>query len=280
MKIGFIGAGNVGCSLGRYLKHNHIMVAGYYSRSRASAKEAAELTDTTQFDTLEEVVKTCDTLFLTVPDGQIQSVWDQVKDFPIEGKKICHCSGAMSAEVFSGIHELGAYGYSIHPMFPFNSKTIPYENIQKAFISVEGDAEKRDAFVKMFEGFGNPVKVLDGKNKTSYHVAAVMASNQVVALMELAVELLATCGFTEEQALQAVRPLAESNLLNILEAGPAKALTGPVERNDVQTVKKHLAVLDGEQKAVYRACSDILMHIAERKYPERDHMEMKEILED
>ncbi|MDO4941770.1 MAG: DUF2520 domain-containing protein [Lachnospiraceae bacterium] len=280
MKIGFIGAGNVGCSLGRYLKHNQIAVAGYYSRSRESAAEAAQLTNTAQFDTIEEIVKTCDTLFLTVPDGQILDVWNQVKSFPIEGKVICHCSGAMSAEVFSGIHEQGAYGYSIHPMFPFNSKTIPYKSLQTAFISVEGDAEKRDEFVKMFENFGNPVKALDGRDKTGYHAAAVMASNQVVALMEMAVDLLGKCGFTEEQALQAIKPLAESNLANILAVGTTKALTGPVERNDVQTVRKHLAEFDEEQKAVYKACSKMLLHITERKYPKRDENEMKELLEE
>ena len=115
----------------------------------------------------------------------------------IEGKLICHCSGAMSAEVFSGIHEKGAYGYSIHLMFPFNSKTIPYEMMQTAFFTVEGSPEKRAELVSLFEGFGNPVTALDGENKTKYHAAAVMASNQVVALMEIAVRLLKKCQFQE-----------------------------------------------------------------------------------
>jgi predicted short-subunit dehydrogenase-like oxidoreductase (DUF2520 family) len=280
MKVGFIGAGNVGCSLGRYFIFNQVEVVGYYSRSEKSAKEAAKLTNTTQFETIEEIVRTCDTLFLTVPDGQIEKVWNQVKSFPIQGKILCHCSGAMSAEIFSGIHEKGAYGYSIHPMFPFNSKTIPYESLRNAFFTVEGDDIYRDMLVEWISAFGNQVKAMDGENKTSYHAAAVMASNQVVALMEIATNLLNKCQFTEKEALDALKPLAMSNLENILEVGTTKALTGPVERNDVQTVAKHLNVLDEEEKAVYKACSNILLHITDRKYSDRNEIELKKLLED
>lgn len=280
MKIGFIGAGNVGCSLGRYLIHNQMEVAGYYSRTAESAKAAAELTKTAQFETIEEVVKTCDTLFLTVSDGQIESVWNQVKQFPIEGKIISHCSGAMSADIFSEIHEKGAYGYSIHPMFPFNSKTIPYETMKQIFFTVEGSAEKRSEMVTMLQNFGNTVKILEAKDKTKYHAAAVMASNEVVALMETAVRLLKKCQFTEREALDALRELAMSNMEHIFHVGTTNALTGPVERNDVTTVKKHLRDLDEEEKQVYRACSKMLLHITERKYPNRDEYELEKVLEE
>ncbi|MCQ2491484.1 MAG: DUF2520 domain-containing protein [Lachnospiraceae bacterium] len=280
MKIGFIGAGNVGCSLGRYFRFHQLEVAGYYSRTAESAKEAAQLTKTAQFDTIEELVKTCDTLFLTVPDGQIGPVWNQIKAFPIEGKSICHCSGSLSTEIFSDIHETGAYGYSIHPMFPFNSKTISYESLQEALITVEGCEEGRDEMVRLFESFGNTVKVIEANAKTAYHAAAVMVSNQVVALFEMATDLLSDCGFSEEEALMAFKPLALKNLNNILAVGTTKALTGPVERNDVQTIEKHLQVFDDEQKDVYKACSKMLMHITKRKYPERNENMMKELLEE
>ncbi len=280
MKIGFVGAGNVGCSLGRYFLYHHLEVAGYFSRTAQSAQEAAQLTNTTQFDTMEELVKTCDTLFLTVPDGQIQTVWNQVKAFPIEGKSICHCSGSLSTEIFSGIHETGAHGYSIHPMFPFNSKTISYESLQSALITIEGCVEGRDEMVRLFESFGNKVKAIEAETKTAYHAAAVMVSNQVVALFEMATDLLYDCGFSEEESLMAVKPLALKNLDNILAVGTTKALTGPVERNDVQTVQKHLQVLDEEQKAVYQACSKMLMHITKRKYPERNETLMMKLLEE
>ena len=71
MRIGFIGAGKVGYSLGRYLKEHHISISGYYSRSLQSAMDAAEFTGTNFYSTLDELVKDSEVLFITVPDGVI-----------------------------------------------------------------------------------------------------------------------------------------------------------------------------------------------------------------
>ena len=45
MKIGFIGAGRVGFTLGKYFCEHGVEVAGYYSRNIQSAQEAAEFTN-------------------------------------------------------------------------------------------------------------------------------------------------------------------------------------------------------------------------------------------
>ena len=52
-------------------------------------------------------------------------------------------------------------------------------------------------------------------------------------------------------------PLLRTTLANLLERGPAQALTGPVARGDVGTVRAHLRLLDGQAPrlaAAYR-CS-------------------------
>ena len=41
MEIGIVGAGRVGCSIGKYLKEHGAAVAGYYSKSRESVEFAA-----------------------------------------------------------------------------------------------------------------------------------------------------------------------------------------------------------------------------------------------
>ncbi|MBP1591732.1 MAG: NAD(P)-binding domain-containing protein, partial [Oscillospiraceae bacterium] len=50
MKIGFIGAGKVGFTLGKYFAENGMELSGYYSSSVASAKEAAEITGSEYFE--------------------------------------------------------------------------------------------------------------------------------------------------------------------------------------------------------------------------------------
>ena len=60
--------------------------------------------------------------------------------------------------------------------------------------------------------------------------------------------------------------------------GSVNALTGPIERNDVSTVKKHLSVLTEQELEIYRSVSGRLVEIAKEKYPERNYDEMEEVL--
>ena len=288
MRIGFIGAGKVGFTLGKYLEQNlkkekiqknlpeTVTVSGYYSRQVESAKEAAAFTDTAVFDDLKKIVCASDVLMLTVPDGRIEAVWDSIKAFDIKGKLICHCSGAMTSNIFSGV--TGAFGYSIHPMYAISSKTKSYREMQKCFFTVEGDEEWGNEICRFIRLLGNDCVLLSTENKTKYHAAAVFASNLVNGLYGSAVSLLEDCGFENKQAERALVPLFMGNASHIAEDGPVAGLTGPIERNDTTTVKKHLNVLEKNEKYIYTGVSRAVVTLAEQKYPDRDYSEMKNIL--
>ena len=64
MKIGIIGAGKVGCSIGKYLKEHDFSVAGYCSKSKKSVEEAATFTNTKAYDSLAELVQRARFFFL------------------------------------------------------------------------------------------------------------------------------------------------------------------------------------------------------------------------
>jgi predicted short-subunit dehydrogenase-like oxidoreductase (DUF2520 family) len=125
MRAGFIGAGKVGFTLGKYLAMHGIEISGYYSRTPASAKEAAEFTQSRYYTSIEEITKDSDTLFLTVPDGAIGEIWDDMRNLPIKNKNICHCSGSIPSTVFFDAENRGAYRYSIHPLYAISSKATP-----------------------------------------------------------------------------------------------------------------------------------------------------------
>lgn len=102
MQIGFIGAGKVGVSLGKYLKEKGRKVGGYYSLSPKSAKWAAEFTETSYYESLQEIISSCDMILFTVPDGAIARVWEEAEPY-VSGKVIGHCSGLHSSKIFSTI---------------------------------------------------------------------------------------------------------------------------------------------------------------------------------
>ena len=79
MKIGFIGAGKVGCTLGRYFVMHGIEVLGYYDRDCEALKYAEELTGCSQYTSVSSIVRDSDILFITVTDGVISKVWEEVK---------------------------------------------------------------------------------------------------------------------------------------------------------------------------------------------------------
>lgn len=267
-RIAFIGAGKVGNTLGKFLSEEGITVSGYYSRHRESAQAAARFTGSSCFDTYRELVENSDVIFLTVPDGEIQNVFQQLTSYELRGKQICHCSGALSAaEAFIGIEHYGAAGASIHPLFPISSKEQSYRELSDAFFCLEGAEEIVKPWGDFLRTRTAGVKQIGGDQKVAYHAACAIASNLYCGLMQLSLELLEPCGFSKEEGLQALAPLVRSNVSHILQDGPVTALTGPVERGDYLTVNKHREVIsEGNDLQIYDSLTNKLKELAKQKH--------------
>ena len=278
--IGFIGAGRVGFTLGRYFVENGLNVSGYYSRTYEHAVSASQFTDSKSYKTIDELIAASSIIFITVNDSQIQTVWELCKKSDLTNKILCHCSGAMTASVFSGIEQTKAYGYSVHLLFSFNDKYNSYKEISKAFFTVEGDENHIDYVTDIIKKTGNEYVVIDGTNKDKYHGAAVFVSNLVIGLFHSGKKLLMDCGFCVEQAQKALIPLFINNAANLSCVGESSALTGPVDRNDLDTVKKNINCLDDDYKDIYVKLSRQLVEIAKNKYRDADYSQMEKLLSD
>lgn len=281
MKIGFIGAGKVGFTLGKYLTIRGMEVSGYLSRTREHAQQAAAFTHTKWYDDLPAILASSDVLFLTVPDDHITACYQALPGDAIKRKLICHCSGALSAhDAFPGMEQTGAFGYAVHPLFAVNDPYRSYLELADVFFCLEGDPAHQGPLVKLFADCGNPVQILSAQNKVRYHAAAAAASNLVVALVDESIELLTGCGFSRQDALKALRPLLLGNMDHLVQDGPAASLTGPVERGDAVTVGNHLRAMPTKQdRELYRLLSRRLVRLAEQKHPARNYRAICELLE-
>lgn len=280
MKIGFIGAGKVGFSLGKYFCEHNMEVSGYYSKNPNSALMAAEFTGTTVFNDVKGIVEASDTLFLTVPDGAIGEVWDCIESLPIRNKIICHCSGSISSLIFSNIDNHDAFGYSIHPVLGISDRFNSHRQLYKAFFTLEGTPGKLDEMEALIRGLGNPVQVISPYNKGAYHSAAVFAGNFMLALLQTGIDLLKGCGFDEESAGLALNPLMEGTIKNVAGQGRIQALTGPVERCDIETVERNMSSLGVEDRQLYILLSQKLLGMAKQKRPENDYSGLERMLEE
>ena len=293
MEIGFIGAGKVGCSLGKLFCDRGLKITGYYDRDADAAKEAARFTGSASYDDMKKLAEGCDVLFLTVPDGLIGPVFSQLRGASepggtessgggadLAGRLICHCSGSISSrDVFEGIEETGAFGYSVHPLFAVSSRFETYKELGGAFFSLEGDPSHIDDMAALLTEAGLRFQIIEPSSKTKYHLAAVYASNLVCGLIGEASRLLQEGGFGEDDALNALSPLIAGNVEHALAVGPVRALTGPVERGDLITLEKHLSVCESEEdRQLYLLLSEKLLRLAKEKHPERDYEEMEQFL--
>lgn len=279
MKIGFIGAGKVGSSLGKYFSDSGT-VMGYNSRSAESARFASEFTSSKFYESAEALVSDCDVIFITTPDDVIQQVWEELKQLDISGKVVCHCSGSLSSMVFSGIEKTGAYGLSVHPLQAISDRENSVHLLRDCVFTVEGDERKIGEVKAFLEGFGNTVKSISAKDKTLYHAAAVFVSNLPIALTQIGTDILKRCGFDDESARKALAPLIVGSANNAAQKGAVRALTGPVERGDAETVTAHLGAINKKEKEVYLLLTNKLVDIASEKNPTRDYTKIVKILEE
>lgn len=275
MDIGIIGAGKVGCSMGKYLVQHRMPVAGYYSKTMQSAIEAAAFTQTECFEDLTDIILASDTLWITTPDDSIRDVWDCIARYDIQDYIICHFSGSLSSDVFSGIEKKRAHPCSIHPIYAFSDKNTSYQKLNEVYFTIEGDDFAVSKMTAVLERMGNKVVRIQPKKKALYHAAASLVSNHVLGVIHAGMEIMTECGFSEDEAYEALSPLILNNVKAGCKYGCTEALTGPIERNDVQTVDRHLSVLTGNARDIYESIGNELVIVAQEKNPKRDYSSME-----
>ena len=282
IKIGFVGAGKVGCSFGMLLKENQVSLSGFYSKNEDSAQYAATLTNSTSFSTLESLLYETDWLFLTVTDQQIVPVWEEILYLFRTGKPktrfVFHCSGIHDSHVFYDASLYQIEIGSLHPLCAVHSKEQGFLNLQTSTFSMEGSVVAVSQAKSLCEKLHLSVVTLKSDQKVRYHAAAVFGSNLVLGLLKKSNDLFMECGFTKEQAFDAMMSLAKGNITNLDQNGFVGALTGPVERNDSQTVELHLEHLTNEEGTLYRILSGQILELAQEKHPDLDFGLIKEML--
>jgi predicted short-subunit dehydrogenase-like oxidoreductase (DUF2520 family) len=255
-EVSIIGAGRLGTALAIALSGEGYPIGSLVARRRESARRAASLLDVpTRVLVLKQLADgpAPELLLIATPDDQIASVaagltkveWD-TKRKPIA----LHTSGALSAEVLSPLADQGWSIGSIHPLISVSESRAGARLFPGAYWCVEGD-KRAVRFAKSL------VQDLDGKSfsitsskKPLYHAAAVMASGNMVALFDVALEMLGQCGVAHKQAQRILLPLLASTVDNLEDRDPVHALTGTFSRGDVETVKRHLEALRGNTEAL------------------------------
>ncbi len=258
MKVYLVGPGRVGRALLVLLPQGGHAVVGVGVRRSASAEAVVSLSDA-PVDVIGAAppphLAEADLLWLTVPDDAIASVARSLAPFVPAQCVVAHASGAVPASLLRQCVPRAAAVVSIHPLYPFVDPHRDAQGCRRAAWFVEGEPGGIAAARSLLEPLGIEPQILPPDRKARYHAAAVLASNAVVALGALAVDLLASLGLSPDKGLAALLPLMEAAVGNLGARGLPGALTGPVSRGDVEVVRRHLAALEEAPRArdAYRA---------------------------
>ena len=259
MKIGIIGAGKVGGALCKSLREAGVNVVGLTAGTEADTLAAAEKFQVKGFASNEELAASCDILFLTVPDRLVGKVAGELakasskqgETQTMQGKTFFHCSGSLGLEELQPLADAGAEIGSLHPLQSFASADVSFQGI---YMAVDGMPNAQETGQAIAELLGAKVFVVPAAERKAYHAAACFASNYVVAAMAVAQELMSKWTPTPEAGLAALLALFDGTARNLHQSKLAReALTGPIARGDITTVKAHLAVLPPKIAEVYKA---------------------------
>jgi predicted short-subunit dehydrogenase-like oxidoreductase (DUF2520 family) len=242
-RIGFIGAGRLAASLTAGLHATGSCVTAVASAHDVSARQLApSIGSTAAPQSAQDIASCCDLVFLTVPDAAIAELAANLEWH--RGQAVVHCSGALGLEVLDPATARGAETGCLHPLQSFSSRVGDPTRVRGITCGIEGSGELGATLEAIAADLGAHAVRLEGVNRARYHAAAVLASNDVVALLVAAGRVWEQAGLPAAAARGALAPLLLGAAQNIAGRPLHEALTGPVARGDIATVERHLAALE------------------------------------
>lgn len=235
-----IGCGRVGQTLAALLhRHAQVQVQDLYSRSMSSAIQAAQFVNAGKPVAELDRMNAADVWLLSVPDTQIATVAKALADAQgrtLVGSIVFHNSGFLSSAELQPLQALGCHVASAHPVLNIASPKTGVHQFEGTPCGLEGDTFALNWLKTVLTTIGGHCFEIASENKSLYHAAAVFSSNFTVVLQGIAHDAWSSAGVPFELIQPLTEVLLKSTVSNVLNLGPAKALTGPAARGDTAVI--------------------------------------------
>jgi predicted short-subunit dehydrogenase-like oxidoreductase (DUF2520 family) len=245
LKIAIIGAGKISYSLvSALIKANHSVIS-VVSRSITSSEALAKKFSIKHYTSdLKNIPKAADIYFLTVPDGKLRITALQLSKLKLkfDSSVFIHLSGAEDISVLKSLVNKGGKTASLHLMQTFPSKKIV--SLKNVHAAIETNDESVYKFLFKLTGEIQLIPFrIDSAAKVYYHLAGVFASNFLAGNLYSSMEMFSLNNIEKSRHFDILSSTINSTLENIRKAGPANALSGPIERGDIKTIRNHISSL-------------------------------------
>jgi len=239
--VAIIGAGAMGRALALRLADRGYPVLGVVSRTRAKAEALGQAVGApVASDRLLDLPPNARLVLVCVGDSAITDVAESLTGVRHAWREtvVAHCSGALPASALEPLAHEGAAALSFHPL-----QAVPPDadarTLDGAYVGLEGDPKAVAAGIELAVGLGLRYLVLTPEAKPRYHLAATLASNFLVTLLGMVQEVLVSLDIDRADGFALIEPLLRGTLDNLAHMPPEEALTGPVVRGDLETLRAH-----------------------------------------
>ena len=235
-----VGPGRAGMSLGTALTRSGHEALGVLARSPDRASEAARQLDARVL-AWDEALPPADLLVIAVRDDAIKDTATRLAPGGGEIRYAVHLSGLQPVAALDALASAGLEVGSFHPLQSLPNPVDGAGALAGSWVAVTAEDPELERFLEeLARSFSAHPFVLADADKGLYHAAAAASSNYVVTALALAEGLFGLAGVP----FAAARPLVEAVTDNAFRLGPLDALTGPIARGDVGTVRGQLAAVE------------------------------------
>src|SRR2546422_2233634 len=247
MKRGFaiLGAGRLGRTLGRLLALRNYPPGGLSCRTLRSARQAsAFIGGGTPTTSNPQAATRAPLVLIATPDREIVPVARELAGARLAwtGRIVAHTSGALSSLALAPLKSRGASVASIHPLASVAAPRPDVEFRGTPF-AIEGAPKAVRVLRGMVLDIGGLPVTIPREAKALYHLIACILSNDLVAFLACGFERDMGLGLGPRQAARLYLPLIRGTVENVAGLGPVKALTGPISRGDIATLRLHTEAL-------------------------------------
>ncbi len=249
--VALVGPGRAGSAIVGALRDTGWTVSGVAGRTAdgATARIVADALGATA-GSASDVVRGAGLVVIATPDAAIAGVVEEISGSVHPETLVIHLAGSFGPELLG---PLPCRRGAMHPLQTFPSPELGRTRLAGSAAAVAGDP----AVAELARSIGLQPFTVDDDERARYHAAACIASNHLVAL-------LAQVDACTTVPLEAFLPLVRATVENVSAVGPAAALTGPVARGDVGTVRRHLDAIPPAERAAYVAMARRAARVAGR----------------
>ncbi|WP_076862406.1 Rossmann-like and DUF2520 domain-containing protein [Bradyrhizobium mercantei] len=243
LRIGFVGAGRVAQTLAPAFARANLNVAAFHNRGADAAQQlGSRVPSATAMTDAQQVVDSCDMIFLTVSDDAILPACRDLRWQPHH--RVVHCSGATELAALDHAKSAGAATGGFHPMQMFANPDVALEGLRGCTVGIEAEPDFRRELDRLAISIGCEPLALPAGVRALYHASAYYVGPFLISLLKEGVELWKSFGASEADALRAMMPLLRGTVAAVLDGGLANGMGGCVARGDVGTIGKHISALD------------------------------------